>query len=97
MGESTLRRNAAANLNMIGAEIQLTGGWERTGSVGNNRSQFENNNLLDGVAMLLADLPPANSTTMHSRLVCQDRNLCFDWNIIFARSDKTAVTFESIK
>ena len=25
VGESTLRRNAAANLNMIGAEIQLTG------------------------------------------------------------------------
>ena len=31
---------------------------------------------IDGVAPLIADPPPANSTTMHSRLVCQDRNLC---------------------
>ena len=39
---------------------------------------FENNiyTYIDRVAKLIAYLPPANSTTMHSRLVCQDRNLC---------------------
>ena len=31
---------------------------------------------LDRVASLIADLPPANSTTMHSRLAYQDNNLC---------------------
>ena len=31
---------------------------------------------LNAVAPLIADIPPANSTTMHSRLVCQYGNLC---------------------
>ena len=31
---------------------------------------------LDRVAPLIGDPPPANSTTMHSRVVCQDWNLC---------------------
>ena len=31
---------------------------------------------LDGVAPLVADPPQCNSTTMHSRLVFQDRNVC---------------------
>ena len=31
---------------------------------------------LDGVVPLIPDPPPANSTTMHSRLVWQDQNLC---------------------
>ena len=33
-------------------------------------------NKLDGVALLIAEPPPANSTTMHSRMVWQDRNAC---------------------
>ena len=32
---------------------------------------------LDGVAPLIADPPPANSTNMHSRVACQYRNLGF--------------------
>ena len=32
---------------------------------------------LDRVALLNAEPPPDQSTTMHSRVVCQDRNLCF--------------------
>ena len=31
---------------------------------------------LDSVAPLMTDPPAASSITMHSRLVCQDRNLC---------------------
>ena len=33
-------------------------------------------NKLDRVAPLMTDPPPTNSTTMHRRLVCEDRNLC---------------------
>ena len=33
--------------------------------------------LLDGVAPMITYPTPANSAIMHSRLVCQDRNLCF--------------------
>ena len=36
--------------------------------------------VLDGVAPLIADPPPANSPTMHGRLVRQDKQLCPDWN-----------------
>ena len=31
---------------------------------------------LDGVAMLITVHPPVNSTTKHSRMVCQKRSLC---------------------
>ena len=43
------------------------------------------------VALLIADPPPANSTTIHSRLVYQD------WNSLFARSSKTAITFKPMQ
>ena len=33
---------------------------------------------LDWVAPLIADPPQCNSTTMHSRLVRQDRNVCIN-------------------
>ena len=49
---------------------------------------------LDGVAPLIVDPPPANSTTMHSRLVRHVGHLCFDQNTLFARSGKMAVTFK---
>ena len=44
---------------------------------------IENSNLdfklqkLDGVALLIADPPPFNSTTTHRRLINQEKNLCF--------------------
>ena len=49
---------------------------------------------VDRVAALIAYPPPANSTTMLSSLVCQDRIVCLDWNSIFAQSGKIAVIFE---
>ena len=41
------------------------------------RMSLFTNKKLDGVAPLIAIPPPDNSTTMHSRLVCQNRNVCF--------------------
>ena len=41
-----------------------------------NNSSKRRRKKLDGVTSLIAELPPANSTTMHSRLAYQDRNLC---------------------
>ena len=38
----------------------------------------------------------ANSTTIHSRLVRHDRNVCLYWNTLFSQSGKTAVTFAPI-
>ena len=36
------------------------------------------------IALLMANPPPATSTTtMHSRLICQDRNLCFGDTVNF--------------
>ena len=51
---------------------------------------------LDGVDPLIADPPPANFTIMYGKLVRQKRNFCRDWSSLFARSGKTAKTFEAI-
>ena len=48
---------------------------------------------LDGVAPLIAYPPPANSSTMHIRVVFQYRNLCLANQYIWW-SGKTAVTVE---
>ena len=50
----------------------------------------------DRVACLIADPAPAFYTTIPRWLVCQDIHLCSYWNTIFARSGKTAVTFEQM-
>ena len=47
----------------------------------------------DGVALLIANHPPANSTTMHIRLVCQDINVCLD-GTSYLPGPQTAVTFK---
>ena len=47
------------------------------------------------VAPLITDPPPANSTTMHSRLVCQDKNgylVC----TAYLTGPKKAIAFEPI-
>ena len=49
---------------------------------------------LDGVAPLIPDPSFANSITMHSRLACQDRNLCIG---LFVWSGKTAKPFKQMK
>ena len=43
---------------------------------------------LDMVALLIADHPPANSTTIHNMLVCQDRNSCLG-GTAYISMDKT--------
>ena len=49
---------------------------------------------LDTLAPSIADPRRAHSTSMYSRLFCQDRNLCLDRNRLVAQSGKTAITFE---
>ena len=41
---------------------------------------------------LIADLPPANFTTMQSKLVRKDRTVCLDWSSFFDQS----VTFQQM-
>ena len=45
--------------------------------------------FLDEVALLIADSLPADSIFLHSRMFRQDRNLCLDWNSLFAKCGKT--------
>ena len=40
--------------------------------------------------------PLSNISQMHSRVVRQDRHLCFDWNTLITWSGKNCVTFEPI-
>ena len=49
---------------------------------------------LNKVALLIADPPPAKSTTMHSWLIRIDCNLCLGGTALFPQSGKTAVTVE---
>ena len=46
---------------------------------------------LDGVAPLFED--PANSTTMDSKVIRQDKKLCLVWNTLIAWSGKPSLTF----
>ena len=52
---------------------------------------YQGTQKIIGVALLIADTRPANSTTMHSRLVHQDRNLCLSGTACLLW---TAVPFE---
>ena len=51
---------------------------------------------LDGVPLQLQTLPPANSPTMHSKLVSQDRSLCFGDIAYFSCPEKNIITLEQM-
>ena len=46
--------------------------------------------------LLMTDTPPFKSTTIDSRLVCQDKKVKYWRQSLFAQSSKTTVTFNPI-
>ena len=49
--------------------------------------------MIDAVVLLITPPSPENSTTMHIRLVHQDRNLCLHWNILLTPSGEQNAIF----